>query len=43
MAEEYKAGYCKACGEKRKLARPKVNHILHLLLSLVTAGFWLIV
>lgn len=43
MAEEKKSGYCGECQEKRVVYRPGTNHILHLLLSLVTAGFWLII
>ena len=43
MAEQYKSGFCKDCNEQRKVARPKINHILHLILSIITAGIWLIV
>jgi len=43
MAEEYKSAFCKNCDEQRKVARPKTNHILHLLLTIVTAGLWLII
>ncbi|MCP4076353.1 MAG: hypothetical protein GY744_09230 [Gammaproteobacteria bacterium] len=40
---EYKSGYCKNCKENRKVERADTNHILHLLLSIITAGLWLIV
>ena len=43
MATEYSTGYCKHCAAERKLERKGTNHILHLLLSIVTFGLWLIV
>ena len=43
MGVQYKGGYCKKCGENRKVSRKTPNHILHLLLSLVTMGLWLII
>ena len=38
---EYKSGFCMICGGKHKLERPKANHVLHLVLSVVTIGLWL--
>ncbi len=38
---EYKSGYCKNCKENRKVERADTNHILHLLLSIITAGLLL--
>jgi len=35
--------YCKGCQQSTLAQRPKVNHILHLLLSVLTAGVWIIV
>ena len=35
--------YCHNCKKNTVKIRQKPNHILHLLLSLVTFGFWLIV
>lgn len=35
--------YCDYCGKQVLARRPGTNHILHLLLTLVTAGFWLII
>ena len=43
MAMQYKSGYCKQCKDQRKVERKGTNHILHLLLSILTAGIWLIV
>ena len=43
MGMQYKSGFCKQCGEQRKVSRKSANHILHLILSVLTAGFWLIV
>ena len=43
MGMEYKSGFCKKCEQQRKVERPKTNHILHLLLSVITAGIWLII
>lgn len=35
--------YCKNCEKKVATKTKPVNHILHLLLSIVTAGVWLLV
>jgi len=43
MAEERKGGYCKNCDAQVIVWRKGTNHILHLLLTLVTLGWWLIV
>lgn len=43
MATEFRPGYCKACECARKLERRGTNHILHLLMTIVTFGVWLIV
>lgn len=34
---------CPDCGEKRPFEKERINHVLHLLLTLVTAGLWLVV
>lgn len=39
MATKYTA-YCKNCCRETFHERPSTSHILHLLLSLVTMGFW---
>lgn len=43
MADEKKGGYCQACNKNVVVFRKGTNHILHLLLTLVTMGLWLIV
>ena len=39
----YKSGYCAACNADRKVERKGVNHILHLILTIITIGFWSII
>ena len=36
-------GYCPNCGKQVMLRQDDCNHILHLILTLLTGGFWLIV
>ncbi|KON79399.1 hypothetical protein PA01_12710 [Azoarcus sp. PA01] len=43
MAEEKKSGLCKACGKRTVVFRKGTNHVLHLILTILTAGVWLIV
>jgi hypothetical protein len=43
MAMKYKRGFCKDCNKDVKVFTKAPNHILHLLLSIITAGIWLIV
>jgi hypothetical protein len=43
MGLQYKGGFCKTCDAPRKLERKGANHILHLLLSVITFGWWLII
>jgi len=43
MAEEKSTAFCETCNAQRLIVRPGTNHILHLLLTLVTFGLWLIV
>ena len=43
MAMDYKSGFCELCNTTRKVERKGTNHILHLLITLVTFGFWLII
>ncbi len=40
-AMEYTSKYCKYCGQQRKFERPGTNHILHLILSILTVGLWI--
>jgi hypothetical protein len=43
MAEDKSTGYCTHCRSVTTITRPNTNHILHLLLTLITGGLWLIV
>ncbi len=43
MSMQYKGGQCLNCGGPRKVERKGTNHILHLLLSVFTFGFWVII
>ena len=36
----YNSGYCPYCKERKLLHRQCVNHILHAILTALTAGFW---
>lgn len=42
MGMEYKSGYCRRCKTKRQVERKGANHIKHLILTILTAGIWLI-
>ena len=39
---ESKKFYCNCCKTERMFSREKVNHRLHIVLSLLTGGLWLI-
>ncbi len=41
MSIQVKSGFCKACDAQRKVERKGTNHILHLLISVFTAGLWI--
>lgn len=43
MAEEMRQGYCQTCQQYGPVTRKGINHILHLILTLVTFGTWLFV
>jgi hypothetical protein len=43
MAMHQTSAFCWSCDAQTLHQRPGVNHILHLLLSIVTLGLWLIV
>jgi len=34
---------CEICNGSRVFVRPGTNHMLHLLLTILTAGFWLLI
>lgn len=35
--------HCKKCGRATMHVQPSTSHVLHLLLSLITVGFWVII
>lgn len=39
----YSDGFCPYCKRHVQTSRPTPNHLLHLLMSLVTAGVWVVV
>jgi hypothetical protein len=43
VAEQRKGGFCKRCDKQVVVFRKGTNHILHLLLTIFTAGLWLLV
>lgn len=43
MGMEYQQRWCETDQRLVRAERPKPNHILHLILSILTAGLWLIV
>lgn len=43
MAEDKASGLCADCGRRVVVFRKGANHILHLILSVLTLGLWLIV
>lgn len=43
MAYQEKQRFCKACNKNVLARRRSPNHILHLILTLITAGIWIIV
>ena len=43
MAYQEATGWCKTCGRQVMIRRKGTNHILHLLLTIFTAGLWIIV
>lgn len=43
MGLQQTSKWCKRCARNVLATRPGTNHILHLLLSLVTCGLWLII
>lgn len=41
MAEQRKQRKCKLCAKKVLATRPGTSHLLHLFLSVITAGIWI--
>lgn len=42
-SEEKSSGFCKNCNSNVMVSRPGTSHLLHLVLTILTAGLWLIV
>ena len=42
MADQKASGKCRVCGDVL-VTRAGTNHILHLILTLITCGFWLLI
>ena len=43
MGQKQTRRFCKTCGENRLAVRTTPNHVLHLILTILTAGLWAIV
>jgi hypothetical protein len=43
MAEQKKGGLCAHCKRRTVVFRAGTSHVLHLILTVLTAGLWLIV
>jgi hypothetical protein len=43
MAEQQTSSWCHVCQQQRLMTKPKINHVLHLILTLVTLGVWVFV
>lgn len=43
MADEKKGGFCQQCNKPSVVFRQGTNHVLHLILTLITFGLWAIV
>ena len=42
MAHEFSKEFCNECGKERTFYRTLPNHKLHLILSILTGGLWLV-
>ena len=43
MADQERSGFCGVCNKQVLVRRKGTNHLLHLILSILTAGLWVIV
>ena len=41
MPTQEESKYCDRCKQNVLVRKPATNHILHLILSLITVGFWI--
>ena len=42
MSQVSTGGYCATCGQQRMFVKNRINHVLHLILSVLTFGIWAI-
>ena len=43
MSVSLSSGFCCYCDAQVRLERPNPNHVLHLLLTILTGGLWVII
>lgn len=43
MGWKESSGVCSNCGTRRRTRKKTCNHVLHLILSIITAGLWVII
>lgn len=43
MAQQEATGFCRGCNRQVLVRRKGTNHVLHLLLTVVTCGLWLVI
>ena len=43
MGQDCTQAYCKDCEQRVGAERKGINHIFHLLLAVLTVGFWIII
>lgn len=43
MSVKQNSNYCNVCQRQSLYAKPRINHVLHLILTIVTLGLWSIV
>jgi len=43
MGNQEASGFCKRCNRDVMIRRAGTSHLLHLFLSVITAGFWIII
>lgn len=43
MAEQKRGGFCQHCNAQRVVFRKGTSHLLHLVLTVLTLGLWLLI
>lgn len=43
MADQRKSGFCRECKKRSVVTRPGTNHVLHLILTVLTLGVWVFI